>query len=356
MLFYKSKNVGQSFPMLTSLKINNFKAIQELSLDDLGLINVIIGKNGTGKTAFLEAIWLAAGGSPELILRERAWRGQNNQFSGDINAGFSKALRGIFGEYSDQLSVDIRYDDGCSRSVKVQSTETSVSFSEGHTTSSLGLDFTWVIDGKEHTTHPKLDSKGTLHLGQVPTKEFAHFFAARIAISESEIASHYSKLRIANNHKIFENALTEEFPQLSDLSVESPSGAAAIYSKLEGKSQRYSLADISGGISHLAGILVTLASNPRIIGLIDEIENGLYYDTYQSIWRTLHKFSKANQNQLFITTHNKECIEALSIALEGNWEDIKFFRSSINSDNGSMILQPFEAETIFDAMKLGEVR
>ncbi len=39
--------------VLSDLSINNFRGIDHLKLDPLGRINLIAGKNGTGKTAVL---------------------------------------------------------------------------------------------------------------------------------------------------------------------------------------------------------------------------------------------------------------------------------------------------------------
>jgi hypothetical protein len=42
--------------MFTSLDIQNFRLFQDLKLDDLGRINLIAGKNNTGKTSLLDVI------------------------------------------------------------------------------------------------------------------------------------------------------------------------------------------------------------------------------------------------------------------------------------------------------------
>ncbi len=61
--------------MIDSLEIKNFRGIERLQLKDLRKINLIVGPNATGKTAFLESLFLASGMSPELVLRTKGWRG-----------------------------------------------------------------------------------------------------------------------------------------------------------------------------------------------------------------------------------------------------------------------------------------
>src|SRR5713101_8522765 len=61
--------------MIESLSVSNFRGIEKLELHGLRRINVIVGENSSGKTALLESIFLAGGGSPEIALRLQAQRG-----------------------------------------------------------------------------------------------------------------------------------------------------------------------------------------------------------------------------------------------------------------------------------------
>ena len=62
--------------MLTSLSINNFRGLKGLEIKPLGHINLLAGKNGSGKTSVLEALWLFSGpDSPELTMNAAITRG-----------------------------------------------------------------------------------------------------------------------------------------------------------------------------------------------------------------------------------------------------------------------------------------
>ena len=50
--------------MLSSLEIKNFRAFSHLSIERLGQVNLIVGKNDVGKTTLLEALRLYSSISP----------------------------------------------------------------------------------------------------------------------------------------------------------------------------------------------------------------------------------------------------------------------------------------------------
>jgi AAA15 family ATPase/GTPase len=54
----------------TSLKIENFRGIKSLEMSDLGRVNVLAGKNNSGKTSVLEAICSGNGGHSQDFSRD----------------------------------------------------------------------------------------------------------------------------------------------------------------------------------------------------------------------------------------------------------------------------------------------
>ena len=57
--------------MIRNLRLSNFRCYKKLELDDLGLVNVVVGDNGSGKTSLIESIFLALGNSPDIAFRLR---------------------------------------------------------------------------------------------------------------------------------------------------------------------------------------------------------------------------------------------------------------------------------------------
>src|ERR1700679_3769758 len=66
--------------MVTSVEIKNFRGFKDFAIEGLAPINVIVGDNASGKTAFLEAIYLAVSGNAQQPFVIKQWRGQDVRF------------------------------------------------------------------------------------------------------------------------------------------------------------------------------------------------------------------------------------------------------------------------------------
>ena len=83
---------------MKSLYINNFKNIKELSIDSLGRVNLITGKNNTGKTSLLEAISIYASEGKisnilDMLARREEYHYENSEGRLEYNI---KALTSLF--------------------------------------------------------------------------------------------------------------------------------------------------------------------------------------------------------------------------------------------------------------------
>ena len=62
--------------MLKTFGVQNFRVFSYPTIEPLGLVNLITGKNNVGKTSLLEALWVHHGShNPDLAHRLGAFRG-----------------------------------------------------------------------------------------------------------------------------------------------------------------------------------------------------------------------------------------------------------------------------------------
>ncbi len=55
--------------MLNSLVIKNFRMLEDFKIEKLGRVNLIVGKNNSGKSTVLEALRIYAGNANEELLK-----------------------------------------------------------------------------------------------------------------------------------------------------------------------------------------------------------------------------------------------------------------------------------------------
>ena len=65
--------------MIDSIEIRNFRSFSASTVSGCKRINIIVGENGSGKTALLEGAFLASAPSPEAAIRNRIFRGYENE-------------------------------------------------------------------------------------------------------------------------------------------------------------------------------------------------------------------------------------------------------------------------------------
>ena len=92
--------------------------------------------------------------------------------------------------------------------------------------------------------------------------------------------------------------------------------------------------------------------------MVDEIENGIYYDSQQHFWLKLHQMVLKEDVQVFATTHSRECLEALQSAATHDpafQSDVKLVR--LAREDGEIYASEYEYEALQSALETGfEIR
>jgi ABC-type Mn2+/Zn2+ transport system ATPase subunit len=349
--------------MIRSIDIQNFRCFKHLHVAECSRLNVLVGDNGTGKTALLEAIFLPLAAGVSVAMRLRAQRGLDASFTGPARR-IEAAIWGDFFHQQDfhrPISLVLEGDSPEARSLTVfRGTGELVlpldkpSDESGFTASQFV--FRW-RDAAGHVRDivPSITSSG-LRLPDTgeDLPDFFHF-PANQTISSVENAGRFSDLSKSRQHHQFVELFAKEYEWLEDINVEVVAGSPALYATLLNVRHKLPLANVSGGINRIVGIMLAIASRPRSVVLVDEIENGIYYQHQAHIWRGLLSFMRNYDSQLFVTTHSEEWLEALLEAADGNVDDIALWRLE-RGPNGP-ILRQFGGSTFKAGIESGgEVR
>ena len=349
--------------MIGSISVRNFRSFNDAKVDDCRRINIVVGENGSGKTALLEAIFLAAGISPELALRTRNWRGyEGARMSGspeDIHQAlwadlFHKfqtarpALVALKGSKEQNRSVTVTlHPMGHVRVIPPSRKSPGVPVKVVPDKSPI--EFKWKIQGHpDVTVAPALEGENLVFPPAPAVHVKASFFAANRVPPSVETANRFSLLSRAFRDQEFVREFSRLYPYVKNLSVEMTAGAAMLFAEVDSLPEKIPLSLTSGGMSKLAAILLSMSCQAGGVMLIDEVENGFYHRRLPDVWKSLLHFARAYDCQLFASTHSAECLEAAAAIAEESPDEFAVIRTV--HEQGETRIRHFGGDKFVDAM------
>lgn len=350
------------FQMITDVEIENYRCFEKVALKGCKRVNVIVGDNGSGKTALLEAIFMSAAPNPEIALRMRQWRGfdqvplSGTQFSiedgvfGELFHAFQKKrtikieIRGSKEQVRD-LHINYRVRENW-----IQIRETNKKKSDKNLPAPITFEWT----GPDRTrrkipVNMTADGRFVVPVAHdIPVE--TSFFSSNQTYSSNETVRHFSKLSLEGRTGEIAAHLREEF-NVEDFSVELSAGVPMVFVKVRDVPEKLALPVVSGALNRLMPIMCALVGNPKGAVLIDEIEDGFYYKKMESIWEALFQLAIKNDAQIFASTHSKECIAAAAKVAEKHPEDFALIK--VAHGNGKSTLELHEGDDFVAAVEAG---
>jgi len=372
--------------MLKSFQISNFRLFEKLEVKKLGRVNLIVGKNNSGKSTFLEALQIYASNAASRVLldlieaRQETWSGEIQQQSQSFLANpvrhlfFDHKLPKIgediisLGEIYSELSLNIGIsvyqnkndDEGTTRKIRV---------------SDVPLD--------EDLSNVEI------FLIAEEAEKIRRLFRLDVDIRDvrrNSLRSLYEKQE--NEHKyVCQLVATDNMPNrklaslwdltnLTDLEPEVISSLGLIDSrvlgvafvenirsrddriplvKLKGISEPLPLKSMGDGMTRLLHIAVALVNAKNGILLIDEFENGLHWTVQPKVWDIIFQLAERLNVQVFATTHSRDCVQSFEQIWNKYPESGGFFR--LDNKNDKIKVTEYTLETLADSLEMDvEVR
>lgn len=318
--------------MLDSFYIKNFRLFKELKIKTLGRVNLITGKNNSGKSCFLEALRVyAANDSLKDLLHSLIEERDQLQFEISIISGsdITSMYRHLFYGYQFPKvggeELEIGYLNHKENKVKLRSTNYSLSETENgkrlvrvdnalkevnnfftfpvleiEQNSKIKPFFSLTEEAKEYV-HPrmleKISEKPKLNLQFIPTRR----------LNGKIINFLWDKANVKPNlRKEIFNAMRLIDQKIQEVVVTSDSTIILIYND----ELQVPLKSLGDGTIRLFHIILALVNAKDGMLLIDEFENGLHYSVQPKIWDVIFKLAETLNTQVFATTHSRDCIRA----------------------------------------------
>ncbi|MFA5957307.1 ATP/GTP-binding protein [Hyphomicrobium sp.] len=352
------------YRMIKTVTIKNFRSFASAKISNMRRINVVVGNNASGKTALLEAIFLAAGASPEMAFKLRTWRNQEVFNISNEQNSYDALWTDFFHMFDQRSKIDISLIDshGDQRKLEIKFQDVGADLFLPLTGSSqfsqpqpvVPIEFKWKVHGKEYVSVPEIDNHGLKLRATQLAPIAALFYSTATQNLNQQYAQFFSALSAKKLEKDVIELIRKEFKFIENIEVLIKDGIPTLHATVQLLPEKVPLYLLSDGVNKLINILLGIAMFPKGIIIIDEIENGLYFERMPSVWRSIHAFARKYDVQIIASTHSAECLRALRDALSSTPDDALLIRTMI--ENGVTSTEQFLGSSFFKALEMGEVR
>ncbi len=332
---------------LPSLSIKGFRGIKELSIERLGRVTLLAGKNSVGKTTVLDAVRVyAARGRPsvlsELLESREEISAATDENDESIEVPDFAAL--FYGRDASGPCISIGPKSD-SDQLRIEWT----ALSDEQMSRFEGLHSFITVTTNDHAQALKIvfqDAERVLPLFLTPklaTDKIVYQYVQSLlkeAESPSPIPIEYHSLDpgLLNNNEIARFwdaiALTDdedravqalklilgnEVDRVAVIGDDDPRSRYREYGrrvvvKLQGQARPVPLKSLGDGVLRLFSVALAQTNSRDGFLLIDEAENGIHHSMQPDFWRMVFKTAHANNVQVIATTHSFDCVRGFAQA------------------------------------------
>ena len=355
--------------MYRTFSVKNFRVFDDLTIEGLGRINLIAGRNNVGKTALLEALWVHSGPTdPGHALRLDLARGLadpdsaiKNLFYGfDSSSAIELCAHGDWGAEPRQLMIYTEENPRIQLSTGDPGND-RLDIHSPNLQKRIVLDYLdefgekavakgWLVRdaGNARNLTIGYEKSGESTAGRLLTAIFLP--GSGLGVSSQNI-ERYSRLEIDGRQDEVLQILQIVEPALQRLTVLATGPEPRLYADF-GTKPLIPVQLTGDGMSRILSVALAIASAPGGMVLVDEIENGLHYTVMEKGWKAIAAFARSYDVQIFATTHSHHCIQSACRAFEAAEED-DFFLYSIGRRKGKMSAAKYDRERLDFAFEVG---
>jgi energy-coupling factor transporter ATP-binding protein EcfA2 len=308
--------------MLSSIHIESFRGFRSLTLDRLRWVNLIVGKNNSGKTSLIEAISILL--NPEQASKQLL---ELRPLESQLQHAFGQA------HFADWLL----YDGADPARVELTGLWNGSKAAVALVPESSPSDGTRLTVERKQKRSPR-----TLHHGageEQPTQSEPQTLSINCCIvgterktSDALIASFGKAIVLRDGEEAIESQLKSVDSRIRKVRI---IPIRQGYNQLVvdiGLKRLIPLSQVGQGIYRLVEIYSELIGSEAQVCVIDEVETGVHHSCLANVWKGIAGAAQDFKVQVFATTHSHECLlaahEAFAARPEYDFSVIQLFRET----------------------------
>ncbi len=331
-------------PMFKSIKIENFRCFESFELQQLGRVNLLVGKNNSGKTSILEAIQILCSRTnlqplSEIMINRGEYIQDDNSkgkreldirhlFSEhEIEVGSQFSISGINNNLEEKILTSIgKSHFSGDKNLDGELNQYFSTFDDNKIDNNkllLGLNWTC---GEKHeiSTSPLsiinngLSWQYSQRRGNTDNKPAITQFVTSSSLTTEKMIELFEQVVLTPEETLVEEALQTIEPKIERIApvgykrFSSSESRTGFLVRLSDSSQRVPIGSMGDGIWRILGLALAIVCAKDGYLFIDEIDTGLHFTAMSDMWKLIWKTAKKLNVQVFATTHNSDCWTSLA--------------------------------------------
>ncbi len=290
---------------INEIEILKYKGFKNLKLDNLSQINIISGENNIGKTTLLEILFISGNLGDKSIMSFSL-----NPFI--VIAKNRDITENRIKRYLQDIYILIKEDE-IEVEIKHKSSYSLTKEEKKYIKENFNQDYSEFLIFYINNTFEGISPINNINLKDIKEIDFNEYINSSKPTNKhlvelySNIQSKGIQHKFLKYLKLLDNDIEWIEPQLLDKEM-------LLRINLKNPERSLVSSELGEGTNRYIEILASLLSNSNGVVFIDEIENGIHYTKLYDIWRAIIEIVQKEEIQLFVTTHDRESIEALAEA------------------------------------------
>ena len=320
--------------MIHSIEIDGYRGFDHFEMNDLGLVNLLVGRNNSGKTSVLEAIYLLTSKGDPTAIWQLLWkRGEQLPEERQREVGPELDICHLFNGHNLQLGSKLVFsakNETPKRSLEFEIAEPTAKDREKY---SARFPFVMHIKGNQVPpgTSIPISRKGGMSSeffdmprrlrGRVSDDSDRAQFITTDSLTSGELVKMWEKISLTPNENLALSAMKFLDPTIERIASQSvsdhyyPSTRGGFKVKQSNHEQPVPIGSLGDGMWRMLAMAIAISSSKGADGgvlLVDEIDTGLHHTAMTQMWELLYNAAKEFGVQIFATTHSSDCVHSLA--------------------------------------------